>query len=156
MKIKWKKKQVFETKWGFVAYSYEDYRMLKRLNVIFQKARVRASQWGRWVRKAPHNRVEKIKIRNEKGQKIGVELGGPLPEPVTCDLFSEKLVDLNRKYIRQRGWFEGSYIVTDDQIEAEYRKSRKPMETSEEVEEAKMSSSEIKKLLKKAEKWNGV
>ncbi len=145
-----KAKQVFETKWGFVPYTYEDYKKLKRLNFIFQTARIGASQWKRWVRKAPHNRIQKCCIRNEKGQKTGYKIGGPSVEPKICDLFSTKLVDLNRKPLTR--WFEG-YIRTDHTAELEYRKSHKPVPTQEKVPEAKMSSKDIDKLLKKAEKW---
>lgn len=141
---------IFETKWGYVPYSYEDYKKLKRLNFIFQKARVGAAQWKRWVRKAPHNRLQRTAIRNEQGQKIGYEIGGPLPEPAVCDLFSTKLVDVNRNPLGR--WFEG-HIKTDDTVEIEYKKSHRPLPTEEEVPETKMSSSDIDQLLKKAEEW---
>ena len=134
-------KQVFETKWGFVAYSYEDYKKLKQLNKIFWKARIAAAQWNRWARKEPQNRVQKRWLRNEKGQKIGYEVVGPLSEPVICDLFSKK-----------HRWFD--YYVADNAVEIEYRKSRKPVATEAEVAEAGFSSSEIDKLLKKAEEWH--
>ncbi len=142
--------KVFETKWGYVAYSYEDYKKLKRLNFIFQKARVGAAQWKRWVRKAPHNRIQKCCIRNEKGQKTGYEIVGPSSEPKVCDLFSTKLVDVDRKPLRR--WFEG-YIRTDDAVEIEYQKSHKPVSTPEEVPEVKISSHAVDQLLEKAEKW---
>lgn len=142
---------VFETNWGYVTYSYEDYKKLKRLNFIFQKARVRAAQWARWVRKAPHNRIQKIWIRNEKGQKIGYEVAGLLSEPKICDLFSTKLVDTNRNPLER--WFDGYYIRTDNAVEIEYQKSHRPVSTEAEVVESEFSSSDIRKLLKKAEKW---
>jgi hypothetical protein len=132
--------QVFETKWGYVAYSYEDYQNLKRLNKIFCKARVNAARWNRWARKEPQNRVQKKWIRNEKGQKIGHEIVGPLSEPVVCDLFSKK-----------HRWF--NEYVTDNKIEEEYRRSHKPVKTEEEVIKAGFSGSEIRDLLRKAEKW---
>lgn len=132
--------QVFETKWGFVAYSYEDYLKLKRLNKIFWRARTNAAQWNRWARKEPQNRVQKKWIRNEEGQRIGHEVVGPLPEPVVCDLFSQK-----------HRWFD--QYVTDNTIEVEYWKSRKPKRTEAEVEKPAFSSSKIDVLLEKAEMW---
>lgn len=142
--------EIFKTRWGYVIYSYEDYRNLKRLNFIFQKARLNASRWMRWVRKAPHNRIQKLWTRNEQGQKTGFTVGGPLPEPITCDLFSTKLVDVNREPLGR--WFE-SWITTDHAVELEYCESRKPKENKDDVESAKMSSEEIKSLLEKAEEW---
>lgn len=133
--------QIFETKWGYVAYSYEDYKKLKRLNKIFCKARVHAAQWNRWNRKEPQNRVQKKWIRNEQGQKIGHQVVGPLPEPMVCELFSKK-----------HRWFDT--YVTDNLIEVEYRKSRKPMASKEDVIEAGLSSSKINEMLVKAEQWN--
>lgn len=141
--------KTFETKWGYVPYSYEDYRNLKRLNFIFQKARVRAAQWKRWVRKAPHNRVEKRWIRNDQNQKTGFEILGPLSEPETCDLFSKKLVDVDRNPLGR--WFMG-YIQTDDTVEIEYQKSHRPV-LKDEAPEAGMSSEAIDQLLEKTEKW---
>lgn len=133
--------EVYETKWGFVAYSYEDYKKLKQLNKIFWKARRNAAAWNRWARKQPQNRVQKKWIRNEKGQKIGYEIVGPLPEPNVCELFSKK-----------HRWFD--CYVTDNKIEEEYRKSRKPVPTEEEVEKPGFLSSEIDDLLREAEKWH--
>ena len=133
-------KQVFETKWGFVAYSYEDYKKLKQLNKIFWKARIAAARWNRWARKKPQNRVQKRWLRNEQGQKIGHEVVGPLSEPVICELFSKK-----------HRWFD--YYVTDNAVEIEYRKSRKPVATEAEIAKPGFSSAELDKLLAKAEKW---
>jgi len=150
--------QAFKTRWGYVAYSYEDYKKLKRLNIIFQKARTYAYQWERWVRKAPHNRVRKIWKRDENRHKIGYTISGPLPEPQFCDIFFTKLVDTDRNPIGQR-WLNMviysniGYIRIDKDIATEYRNSHRPVETSEKVPEANMSSDEIDELLEKAEDW---
>ncbi|MHA2279932.1 MAG: hypothetical protein ACXAC5_03525 [Promethearchaeota archaeon] len=133
-------KQVFETRWGYVPYSYEDYRKLKELNKIFWKARTNAARWNRWARKEPQNRVQKKWIRNEKGQKIGHKVIGPLPEPAVCPLFSKK-----------HRWFD--QYVTDNSIEVEYRKSHRPLATEAEVEKAGFYSADIDSLLRKAQKW---
>ena len=133
-------KQVFETKWGFVPYSYEDYLKLKELNRVFYKARTNAAQWNRWARKEPQNRVQRKWIRNEKGQKIGHEIVGPMSEPVVCDMFSKK-----------HRWFD--QYVTKNTVEVEYQNSHKPVSTEDEVTEAGFSSAEIDKLLKRAQEW---
>jgi hypothetical protein len=131
---------VFETKWGFVAYSYEDYKKLKRLNKIFCKARTNAACWNRWARKDEHNRVQKKWIRNEKGQKTGYEVVGPLAEPIVCKLFSKK-----------HKWFDE--YVTDNMIEIEYSNSHKPVLDKEGVIEAGFTSEQIDSLLVEAAAW---
>ena len=131
--------EIFETKWGFVPYSYEDYLKLKELNRIFYRARTNAAQWNRWARKEPQNRVQRKWIRNEQGQRIGHEIVGPMSEPAVCDLFSKK-----------HRWFD--QYVTDDVIEIEYRNSHRPV-PEDEVPEKGFSSAEIDKLLKKAQEW---
>ena len=145
------KNKTYKTRFGYVAYSYENFQKLKKLNLIFQKARNQAAKWERWVRKAPHNRVQKKWLRNEQRQKIGHEVVGPLPEPPICEVFSEKLVDIDRKPINKR-WFVG-YIKTNDAIEAEYKKARHPQATPERVEECQMSEGSINGLLVQAEAW---
>ncbi len=132
--------EVFETKWGFVAYSYEDYLKLKELNRIFYKARTNAARWNRWARKEPQNRVQRRWIRNEQGQKIGHKVVGPVSEPVVCSMFSKK-----------HRWFD--QYVTDSTVEIEYRNSHRPVSTEGKVIKAGFSSAEIDKLLKKAQEW---
>lgn len=132
-------KQVFETKWGFVAYSYDDYMKLKELNKVFWKARIAASRWNRWNRKEPQNRVQKRWIRNDKGQKTGHEVVGPLSEPRICELFSKK-----------HRWYDE--YVTDNMIATEYYRSHHPVRNSE-VIEAGFTSDQIKDLLIKAKSW---
>ncbi len=132
-------KQVFETRWGFVAYSYEDYTKLKSLYKIFYKARTNAARWNRWARKAPHNRVQRKWVRNELGQKISFEIVGLMSEPNVCKLFSKK-----------HRWF--NEYVTDNLIELEYQKSRRPMSEAD-VVEGEFSSAKIDELLIEAEIW---
>ncbi len=78
-----------------------------------------------------------------------MEVGGPLPEPPICEVFSKKLVGVDRKPLER--WFDGRYIETDNRIEKEYRNSRKPKREREDVESAGTSSGEIDALLWKAE-----
>lgn len=137
--------KVYETKWGHVAYSYEDYLKLKKLNALYFKAHSQANQWERWVRKAPHNRVLRRTIRDDQGRKIGSEVLGPRPEPPTCDMFSKKLVTNDRMPIGR--WFEGFICTKDHDIVEEYRKSRRPMPSRFQVEAPCLTSEQLDNLL---------
>ena len=140
----------YRTRWGHVAYSYEDYLKLKRLHKIWFRALRAASRWKRWVRKAPHNRVTRRTLRDSDGRKIGREIAGPTPEPRTCDLFSRKLVTNDRKPVGR--WFVG-WITTDDTVATEYRKAKHPKSAPEEVEPAGLTSRQIDAMLADAEEW---
>lgn len=142
----WQK--AYKTKWGHVAYNYEDYLKLKKLNALYHKAFTQANQWKRWVRKAPHNRVLRRTIRDDQGRKIGSEVLGPRPEPPTSDMFSKKLVTPDRMPIGR--WFEGWIYTKDYDIVEEYRKSRRPMPTRAEVAAPCLTSEQLDKLLAKA------
>jgi len=142
--------KTYQTRWGHVAYSYEDYLKLKRLHKIWFKALRAASQWERWVRKAPHNRVTRRTLRDAGGRKIGQEIVGPAAEPRTCGLFSQKLVTIDREPLGR--WFYG-WIETDDTVAREYRKARYPKPTPDDVEPAAMTSREIDAKLADAEEW---
>jgi hypothetical protein len=142
----------YETKWGHVAYGYEDYLKLKRLHKIWFKAVRAAARWERWVRKAPHNRLERRTLRDAAGRKIGREVVGPAPEPRVCDLFSRKLVTSDREPVGR--WFVG-WVRTDDAVAREYRKARYPKPASDDVEPAAMSGREIDAMLADAEGWLG-
>lgn len=153
IQARWSTTGAHETKWGYVAYGYEDYLKLKRLHKIWFMALRDAARWKRWVRKAPHNRVLRRILRDAEGRKIGREIIGPAPEPRICDLFSRKRVDTDRKPIdNEYGWFMG-WIKTDDTIAKEYRKARHPEPTAAEVEKAGLISPGIDAMLEAAEEW---
>ena len=141
-------RKVYETKWGYMAYSYEDYLKLKRLNAIYFKALGQASRWERWVRKAPHNRVRRRTVRDDAGRKIGREIVGPRPEPPVCDMFSRKLTTIDREPIGR--WFEGWIETKDHGIAEEYRKARRPTPTRDDVEAPGLTGEQIDRLLAEA------
>ncbi len=144
---------VYKTRWGYVAYSYEDYKKLKRINMIYHKALKQAGKWKRWIRKAPHNRVIRKWTRNDQGWKVGSSIVGPEPQPSVCDWFSKKLVKLNREPVGR--WFDGhTYIKTDNEAAVEYQKSRKPRFKAEDVEEPTWDTKQIDSLLRLAEGWH--
>jgi len=70
-----------ESKFGFHPCDRETYMKLKKLNHWFFQAQQRAARWNRWARKDKQNRVIRRFIRNDKGQKIGCKIVGPMPEP---------------------------------------------------------------------------
>jgi len=140
----------FETRWGHVAYSYDDYLKLKKLHKVWFQAIRAGARWKRWVRKAPHNRLMRRTLRDADGRKIGREVIGPSPEPETCDLFSKKLVTTDRKPVGR--WFMG-WIETDNTIAKEYKKAKYPKPTADDVEPAGLTSQEIDTMLAAGEKW---
>jgi hypothetical protein len=133
-------KEVHQTKWGFVAYSYENYRKLKRLNFIFKKAQIVSKRWDRWCRKAPHNRRERIWTRNDQRQKIGFVWGDFIPEPKLCQLFSKLSIYT---------WGNWTGCTVFD----EYRKARYPVATPELVGAAKFTGEQLDQFLAEAECW---
>ncbi len=146
----------YKTRWGHVAYSYKDYLKLKKLHKIWFKALRDAARWKRWVRKFSHNRVLRRTLRDAEGRKIGREIVGSAPEPRTCNLFSRKLVDADRKPIvdehNEYGWFLG-WIETDKTVAVEYRKAKHPKADAAEVGKAGLTGSEIDTMLAAAEEW---
>ncbi len=146
----------FKTKWGHVAYSYENYLKLKRLHKVWFKAIRDAARWKRWVRKAPHNRLSRRTLRDAEGRRIGREVVGPALEPRVCDLFSRKLVNADRKPLvseyNKYGWFMG-WIRTDDTVATEYRKAKHPKADADCVEKAGLTGPEIDAILSAAEEW---
>ena len=153
---------VFETKWGFVPYSYENYKKLKRINFLLYKAKSIANKWERWVRKDPKNRVYKLYLRNEKGQKIGHTRGDLMPEPKVCDEFCIKVVDVNKNRISGAPYYIDhqyiEYIATHTQFKGtniikEYRKARYPR-NKEELTKAEFSTQDIDDVLKILEDWD--
>ena len=140
-----------KTRWGYVAYSYDEYLKLKRLHAIYFRALALAARWERWVRKAPHNRVLRRALRDAAKRRIGREVVGTLPEPPICGLFTRRLVTADRKPVGR--WFEGWAKTSDKGVVAEYRKARTPMASPGEVKPRGMGGPEIDVLLAEAEAW---
>lgn len=80
--MKMENNKVYQGKYGFYPCEYETYLKLKELNKYVTKALQQSANWYRWVRKAPHNRVNRIR-------RTGVILG-PRPEPKINNLFYKK------------------------------------------------------------------
>lgn len=72
---------------GYYPCNYEVFQVLKKLNKHEMRAWRQFKAWLRWRRKAPHNRVIRPGIYNDKGQKIGYEPGQPRFAPFLNPFF---------------------------------------------------------------------
>src|SRR5262249_25608197 len=50
----------------------------------------RLGEWKRRSRKQPQNRVRRQAIRDDEGNRVGVEVVGPWPEPALCPVFCKR------------------------------------------------------------------
>lgn len=96
---------VVKIKWGYVPCDYDHYIKLKEVCKHFYKARSTYHQWLRWMRKAPQNRVTKRAIRNDKGQKCGTAIIGPMQEPKLNESFIKTTqYSTNYPSVQGGGW----------------------------------------------------
>lgn len=148
---------MFQSRWGFHPCDYQTYRRLKILNQVYQQAIRLAHAWARWERKAPHNRVLRRRIRNEKGQTIGYEPPIPLPEPSICSVFTQKIfeiVHVDKQGSFSREGFRVEKVITDDLgIPADYASARKPVPEPAEVQPLHHTVAELEELYEKARTW---
>jgi hypothetical protein len=111
--------------------------MLKELSKAWQKALRQRGAWQRWYRKLPHNRVRRVRIRNEKGETIGYGNPMPIPEPAVSPTFCRKVMLPSGK----------EAIELDSRgTEAAYRLARYPKSSAEEVMPLAISEEEIREL----------
>jgi hypothetical protein len=152
-----KEKAMFRSRWGFHPCDYPTYRKLKFLNQVYLQAVRLANAWARWKRKDPHNRVRRRRIRNEEGQTIGYEPPLPLPEPKTCPVFSQKVVEprhVDKKGNFTREGFLEERVVTDNLwIPADYASARRPVADQAAVQPLHHTLVELEELYEKARTW---
>jgi hypothetical protein len=152
-----KESAMFQARWGFHPCDYQTYRKLKILNQVYRQAIRLAHAWARWMRKDPHNRVLRRRIRNEKGQTIGYEPPVPLPEPRICSVFFQKIIEIrhvDKKGHFSREGFEEEKVFTDDlRIPADYASARKPVANPAEVQSLHQTVAELEALYEKARTW---
>ena len=148
---------MFRSRWGFHPCDYQTFRKLKFLNQVYLRAVRLAHAWERWKRKDPHNRVVRRHVRNEKGQTIGYELPVPLPEPIICPVFSQKVFErrhVDKKGIFSREGFMEEKVVTDGHwIPAAYASARQPVADPAEVRPLAHTSAELEELCERAQCW---
>ncbi len=148
---------MFRSRWGFHPCDHATYRKLKFLNQVYLQAVRLAHAWARWKRKAPHNRVIRRRIHNEKGQTIGYEAPLPLPEPRICDVFSAKVferrhVDAQGNFSRE-GFLEERVATNGHGIPAAYALARMPVADEAMVQPLRLTLPEIEELFAKARCW---
>jgi hypothetical protein len=140
------------SKWGWHPCDQSTYRLLKELNRLCEKEQRQHAAWHRWQRKLPHNRVIRRTVRDEAGNKVGVEVAGPWPEPPIGKLFCL------RKQVRTRWGEDGRPLPTgrlvttvafDDRgVPDAYRAARHPKAAAEEVEPLRLRAEDIRQLTK--------
>ena len=139
---------VHQSRWGYHPCDFETYRLLKQLNALYEKAIHAHAAWGRWARKLPHNRVIRRYLRNEKGEKIGSEVIGPMPEPKLSRLFCTKTHVMNPA----QGSRAATRVAFDSLgVPEVYRGARTPAATGERVTSLPWTADEIRRLIAKAE-----
>ena len=126
--------------WGFHPCSFEEFAQLRSLwkSVLLRRRQVAA--WGRWNAKAPHNRVQRERIRDPAGRVVGYTVPVPLPEPplpvVAC-----------RKVTRPSGKVEvelaGPSGAALRRLQEAYRLARRPRVTASEVEALPVTKEEL-------------
>jgi hypothetical protein len=143
---------VFRSRWGWHPCDYQTYLLLKRLNNLYEKAVHAAAAWQRWARKKPSNRVIRRYARNGRGQKIGSEVVGPMPEPRLCPLFCAK------SYLVGQRSPEGHPVPCVKfhfpwNVAEVYRAARKPVSSPEAVKSLPWAAEEIRQFIAQAEEW---
>ena len=79
--------EVHKGRWGFYPCDYETYKKLKQLHKWHEQAVRDWSNWCRWDRKEPQNRVIRKYTRDADGRKIGSEIVGPRPRAGGLSVF---------------------------------------------------------------------
>lgn len=148
---------VFQSKWGFHPVSKEIDSKLRFLNTVYMKMLHLKAAWERWERKEPHNRVQRPRLRDEKGQVYGY--GDPLPwnEPAVCPIFAEKttkkVVWHPTKGYNKDGTDLTTVEIVGPDITAVARQARTPYPTPEAVRPLSLTVEQINTLYEKAVQW---
>jgi hypothetical protein len=111
--------------------------------------------WTRWKRKAPQNRVVRRVLRNTAGQRIGVEVVGPRPEPPLCPVFvrrEKRTPDRHGEWEEGWGWRPGGVeyervTISDHGVVDDYRKARHPVATAGDVARLTLSAETVQEML---------
>jgi len=132
---------VNKSRFGFHACNYDIFLKLKKLKKMYFKALYRNADWTRWSNKHPQNRVLRKWIRNDKGQRIGFNVIGPMEEPKVYPIFG------GRHYVPQ-----GEHALNDMGVLEAYNTARTPYITAEEVKPLKLTIEQINNMLAHLEK----
>ncbi len=129
---------VHKGKYGYYPCDFETYRKLKEINKHFEKEKHQVGNWNRWAAKLPKNRLLRRWLRNDKNQRIGVEILGPKPEPILSRIFSD---------IKTFAYGRNLAQFTRQDIPYEYSKARYPKSRPEDVLPLLITQSEIDTIL---------
>jgi hypothetical protein len=141
---------VHRSRWGFHPCDYATFLLLKKLNVLCERARRQFAAWQRWHRKMPHNRVVRRKVVDADGRRIGREVVGQMPEPPLPELFCT--VRHVRTYWSQDGrpLKEGRLVeemcFDDRGIPEAYRSARRPVLSEADVQPLRLDTEEVRRL----------
>jgi hypothetical protein len=152
-----RRKTMFQSRWGFHPCDYATFRKLKFLHHVYQKALRMAHAWERWKRKAPHNRVMRCRIRNDRGQTIGYETPVPLAEPRICPIFSQKILENrhvdNLGKVYRDGFLDERVVTEDLGIAGDFAGARRPAKELADVRQLRVSVEAIGALYEQARSW---
>jgi hypothetical protein len=141
---------VHRSRWGFHPCDYATFLLLKKLNVLCERARRQFAAWQRWHRKMPHNRVLRRKVVDADGRRIGREVVGPMEEPPLSELF--RTVRHVRTYWSQDGkpLRDGRLVeeacFDDRGIPEAYRSARRPAGSETDVKPLRLDLEEVRRL----------
>jgi hypothetical protein len=138
------------SKWGWHPCDYETYRLLKALNRLCERARRQCAAWHRWRRKLPHNRVLRRAVVDGHGNKVGVEVVGPRPEPELTPPFCARRQAWTRRGEDGRPLREWRPTETvefnDHGVPEAYAAARRPAPTEEGVARLRLTPAGVRRL----------
>jgi hypothetical protein len=131
------KVESYEGRWGWHPCDYQTFRKLKLLHKYYWITVRKFSNWKRWDRKDPKNRVIRQWDTDEKGRPYRKVIA-EIPEPKYCPFF------VYSKY--------GRLMLTDHKIIENYRNARYPV-AKDAVKPLSLSVAQIDKMLEEVEKY---
>lgn len=134
---------VSKSRFGFHPCDMDIYLKLKAIKKAYFNGLHLKSNWGRWYRKDPKNRVSRTKIRDASGRVIGYGEPTPRPEPELCALLNkqERTLAYRKSPFVQVDFIEDVRSAVDD-----FYNAQKPQKSESEVVPLKLSSEQIEKL----------
>ena len=130
--------QPIKGRWGYYPCTFETWRALKRVRLLWFRTVRRQAAWTRWHRKQPQNRVIRWRLRDSARRPVGWEQLGPRPEPLVPPFMVVE---------DWRGRF-----VTHEWVDALYREARRPLPEPRPVWDGQ-TIARIVELARKLEDW---
>lgn len=130
--------QPIRGRWGYYPCTYETWRTLKRLRLLWFVTVRRQAAWTRWYRKQAQNRVVRRRLCDAAGRPVGWERLGPRPEPRVP------------AFMIQQDWRGRS--VAHEWVDALYREAHRPVPEPRPVWD-EQTTANILELARKLEDW---